>query len=36
MVGVDQQRQIAGAADPVGLPGEFGQGQDDEIGGAEH
>ena len=36
MVGVDQQCQVAGSANAVGLSGEFGQGQDDEIGGAEH
>src|SRR6516165_8642477 len=36
MVGVDQQSQVAGAANAVSLAGEFGQCQDNEIGGAEH
>ncbi len=36
MIGIDQQRQAAGAADATGLLGELGQREDDEIGRAEH
>ena len=36
MVGIDQQRQLAGAVDAVGLRGELGQRQHDQVGHAEH
>jgi hypothetical protein len=36
MVGVDQQREVAGAADTVGLTDEFGQDQHDKIRSAKH
>ncbi len=36
MIGVDDQRQLAGAADALRLVGEFGQGQHDQVGRAEH
>ena len=36
VVGVDHQRQAAGAVDAVGLGGELAQGQHDQVGGAQH
>ena len=36
VVGVDQQRQVEGAVDAVGLPGKFAQGNQDQVGRAEH
>jgi hypothetical protein len=36
VIGVDQQRQVEGAVDAVGLPGEFTQRNEDQVGGVEH
>ena len=35
VVGVDHQAEVAGAADAVDLLGEFGEGEDDEVGGTK-
>ncbi len=36
MVGVDHQRQVAGAVDAIGLAREFTEGEDDQVGRAQH
>ena len=36
VIGIDQQRQLAGAIDAIGLVGELGEGQHDQVGRAEH
>ena len=36
MIGIDHQRQLAGAVDAIGLRGEFGQRQQDQVGIAQH
>ena len=36
VIGVDQERQLAGAVDAVGLLREFGQREHDDVGRAEH
>ena len=36
VVGIDQQRQIAGPVDAIGLRGEFGEREQDDVGRTEH
>jgi hypothetical protein len=36
MIGIDQERQMSGPVDTIGLPGKFGEGEQDDVGRAEH
>jgi hypothetical protein len=36
VVGIDQERQIGCAVDAIGLRGKFGEGEEDDVGRAEH